>query len=399
VDDTLAETPELLVLRLGTPTPAAGTSATTVFLVAPPAPTRLLDDDAITLEFEDDLGLGGFFLGSEAAGEVRLWVLRQGPADTPVSVDYTIALDVPGEAEAADLAASQPLTGTLSFAAGETRKAIVVALRDDTLVEGHEDFKLTLSHPQGVAAGVPVRVAESLGSAYASIADDDAAGTLEVRAYGWKSHSLLPDVVVDPAGAELPPALPTNGGGRTRLTGLPEGPTHVEASRAVPALEEASTRDAVTLQDAVAILKMVAGLPVIGAGRPASPYQSYAADYDANGAVSMADALSVLRHAVGKPGPLHPRWVFLDEADANVPVLSALEPGLPPPIQAQPVPGNALGLVGVLRGDVDGSWSPPEGRGSLLQERPGHFDELVARFAIDPALPDISLAQWGIHTP
>lgn len=398
LDDDLAEAPELLELRLGTPAPAAGTAADTVFLVAPPAPSRLLDDDVITLEFEDDLGLGGFFLGSEAAGEVRLWVLRQGLADAAVSVDYTIATGAPGQAAAADLDANQPLTGTLSFAAGEVRKPIVVALADDTLREGYEDFKVTLSNPQGSSAGLPLRLG-MLNSAYASVADDDSAGVLDVIAYGWKSHTMLPGVVVAPVGAEQPAPAPTGGDGRTRISGLPEAGSVVDAYRDVPASEAASTQAAVNLQDAVAILKMIAGQPVNGAGRPTSPYQSHAADFDANGTVSLGDALAVLRHAVGQPDAMPPRWVFLDEADSSVPVQPIRQPGTPPVIHAQPVAGSSLGLVGVLRGDVDGSWEPPPGSGKLLDQRPGHFDDLVARFAIDPELPDISLAQWGLYAP
>jgi len=80
-----------------------------------------------------------------------------------------------------------------------------------------------------------------------------------------------------------------------------------------------------------------------------------------------------------------------------VPAQPAHQPGAPPAIQAQAGTGLTLGLVGVLRGDVDGSWSPPAGSGRLLDRSPRHFDDLVTRFSMDPELPDISLAQWGIY--
>jgi hypothetical protein len=63
--------------------------------------------------------------------------------------------------------------------------------------------------------------------------------------------------------------------------------------------QQAAADAAVTLQDAVAILKMIAGQPVYAPGRALSPYQALAADVDGNGAVSLADALGVLRYAVG----------------------------------------------------------------------------------------------------
>ena len=61
-----------------------------------------------------------------------------------VSVDYAT---VDGTATAgADYTA---VSGTLSFAPGETEKTVSVAILDDAVDEGKEKFKLTLSNPQG----------------------------------------------------------------------------------------------------------------------------------------------------------------------------------------------------------------------------------------------------------
>lgn len=76
--------------------------------------------------------------------------------------------------------------------------------------------------------------------------------------------------------------------------------------------------------------------------------------------MSLADALGVLRHAVGQPAP-RPAWVFVDAEDPSRGQGPLLEPGLPPALSV-PVtpPGPAeVTLVGVLRGDVDGSFALP----------------------------------------
>lgn len=53
-----------------------------------------------------------------------------------------------------------------------------------------------------------------------------------------------------------------------------------------------------------------------------------------------------------------------------------------------------VGLVGLLRGDVDGSWSPPSGS-TRLEE--GYFTALVAR--LEQSAPDagFTLGQWGVY--
>jgi hypothetical protein len=93
---------------------------------------------------------------------------------------------------------------------------------------------------------------------------------------------------------------------------------------------------AITLKDAVSILKL-------------------AADFDGSGTVSLADAIGVLRHAVGLQAPA-PSWVFIEEGDDTSP--SALNPGIPGPVTVEVTPPGPIevNLIGILRGDVDGSY-------------------------------------------
>jgi hypothetical protein len=222
---------------------------------------------------------------------------------------------------------------------------------------------------------------------------------LEVRAYAWKTHTLLPGVIVGAADEAQVVSSPSGSDGRTALSGLDAGTLSLTVQHTpAPALADASSK-AVTLQDAVAILKLIAGVPVQAGDRLLSPYQSIAADVDANGVVSLADALGVLRHAVGLPGAPSPAWVFLDESDPTVPMLAAdpTAPGLPAAPQATLPATDTLVLVGVLRGDVDGSWAPPPGAQDLDEMSPGHFDALLARLNAIPDGPTFSATQWGIY--
>ena len=120
---------------------------------------------------------------------------------------------------------------------------------------------------------------------------------------------------------------------------------------------------AVTLQDAIAILKMIVGLDINADGKPPTPYQAYAADFDANGSIELADAIAVLKHVVGIASPT-PQWMFFNPADPALAGKTGLNPGAVPALSAF-IPtsaSTAMRLVAALRGDVMGdpmsySWS------------------------------------------
>lgn len=117
-------------------------NGTTVGQPPPTLPTLGLDDVAVTE-------------GGQAAFTVSL----SKASTQPVTVRYATAT---GSASAADFTAAQ---GTLTFAAGETQKVVRVAVVDDTLVEGQEDFRLVLSDATGAS------IADSVG--VATITDND----------------------------------------------------------------------------------------------------------------------------------------------------------------------------------------------------------------------------------
>ena len=118
--------------------------------------------------------------------------------------------------------------------------------------------------------------------------------------------------------------------------------------------------DAVNLTDAIAILKMIVGLNVNSNNTPLSPYQAIAADFDQSGDVGLTDAIGVLKMVVGLSAPT-PTWKYYDDIKLNSAYTSAqsLNPKGWTSAAAISDTGTAYSsvkLVGVLTGDVDGSW-------------------------------------------
>ncbi len=103
----------------------------------------------------------------------------------------------------------------------------------------------------------------------------------------------------------------------------------------------ANDKGAVDLLDAIAILKSIVGLTTL------NDYQQIAADFDKVNGVDLNDAIGILKHVVGLPAPM-PEWSFVDKGDAT----HHLADSTPVNITAD----TAVDLVGILRGDVDGSW-------------------------------------------
>ncbi|MDP2680328.1 MAG: peptidylprolyl isomerase [Rhodoferax sp.] len=205
-------------------------------------------------------------------------------------------------------------------------------------------------------------------------------------AYSWKAHTLLDAVSV--SGSNLYGV--TDGAGTAVFPAVLSAQQTLAASRAVPTAEVSTTASAVNLQDAIAILKMIVGLDVNGAGKAVSPYQSLAADFDGNGTVGLTDAIGVLKHVVGLTAPA-PAWQFVNELDATVPAKTGLNPGLAQTTfnvdLASSTPVH-VGLVGYLRGDVDGSFAGVAGAPALPST---YFDALVLN------QPQLNLNQFGIY--
>ena len=212
--------------------------------------------------------------------------------------------------------------------------------------------------------------------------------TVDLLAYTWKTHTLLDGVSVSGAGQ----STTTDAIGAASLTAVTEPSVSLTVNRPVPSAEASATSSAVNLQDAIAILKMIVGLPVNGANQPVSPYQTLAADFDGNGSVGLTDAIGVLKHVVGLAAP-DPTWHFVNEADTSVPSKTTLSPGTPQATVTADLSGTSpvhVGLVGYLSGDVDGSYAGPAGALDLDVTQPTYIATLVGSH------PGLTAAQFGV---
>jgi|GEM_PF-376245 len=88
--------------------------------------------------------------GTGGANSIVFTVTRTGDTSGASTADWTVT---PGSgsfgASAGDFAAAQPLTGQVSFAAGEASKTITLALLTDSDPEADEGFTVTLSNAAG----------------------------------------------------------------------------------------------------------------------------------------------------------------------------------------------------------------------------------------------------------
>jgi VCBS repeat-containing protein len=106
-------------------------------------PTTVVNHGALSI---DDASVTEGNAGSSA---LTFTVHRDGGSAGAVSATWTITF--PDGADASDLAAGQPLSGSVSFGNGETSKTVTIQVAGDTSFEGNETFAVTLSAPTGGA--------------------------------------------------------------------------------------------------------------------------------------------------------------------------------------------------------------------------------------------------------
>ncbi len=132
----------------------------TITLSAPQGGVTLSDAVAIGTITNDDVppAAGDLSIadnsvteGNSGTTNLVFTVTRANGSAGAVDATWTISFGAGDNANAADLAAAQALTGTVSFADGETSKQISVGINGDLEIEPNETFTITLSAPTGGA--------------------------------------------------------------------------------------------------------------------------------------------------------------------------------------------------------------------------------------------------------
>jgi hypothetical protein len=205
--------------------------------------------------------------------------------------------------------------------------------------------------------------------------------------------------------ADTPPAPFAHSGidGRWAIDGLDfDGLLRVTAGREAGAGEVAR---AVSAADALAALKLATGRTSnpptadgLQSAAPISPYQVLAADIDRDGKVTPTDADAILKLALGVSDAPASRWRFAGESEVlwNTATGSVYTrhsvAATDTAVSARAGQTAAVNLVGVLTGDVDGSWTP--GDSEPLPDRA--YDQLPTDYFQSLGLAPEALAQWGL---
>jgi len=138
--------------------------------------------------------------GDGGVTELQFVVRRAGGLGEAASVDFAVTLD--GTADSGDLAPGAVLTGTVTFAAGQTSATITVPIAGDLVGETNETLSLTLSNPQG-------NVVITDGSASGMIVNDDPIDLSIMQIQGAGHNSEYAGQVVSTTGVVT--AVASNG--------------------------------------------------------------------------------------------------------------------------------------------------------------------------------------------
>lgn len=92
--------------------------------------------------------------GNSGTTAVTFEVVRAGDVSNSVSFEYAVGGDVAGS----DIVGGNLPSGTITFAANETKKVITVNVQGDTTVESNENLTVTISNAKVVGTNAPVTI-------------------------------------------------------------------------------------------------------------------------------------------------------------------------------------------------------------------------------------------------
>ncbi len=144
----------------------------------------------------------------------------------------------------------------------------------------------------------------------------------------------------------------------TALDGLYQHLDMVDGTYALTSAKISGTAEsnAIKSNDALAALKIAVGINPNSDGSAVSPYQYLAADVNHDGAVKAVDARDILRMAVKLSTAPEKEWLFVPESVGSETMSrsNVLWPDNPIPVTLDA--DQDLHLIGIVSGDVNGSW-------------------------------------------
>jgi hypothetical protein len=146
-------------------------------------------------------------------------------------------------------------------------------------------------------------------------------------------------------------SLSTGADGLYQHLNMPDG-TYALTSAKVSGTAESNSIHA---NDALAALKMAVGMNPNSDGSEVSPWQFLAADVNKDGVIRAADALNILKMAVKLSTAPQKEWLFVPQSVGNDAMsrTHVVWPDNPIPVTLDA--DQDLHLIGIVKGDVDGS--------------------------------------------
>lgn len=138
IDDFIHEGDEVFTVVLSNPQGGATLGAKHTMTVT------ILDDDPDAAGTFSILGTPAV---SEGGGVAQVQVHRSGGTSGQVTVDFATS-----DGTAVSGSDYEAIAGTLTFESGEYRRTISIPINDDSLIEGAESFRVSISNPTGGAS-------------------------------------------------------------------------------------------------------------------------------------------------------------------------------------------------------------------------------------------------------
>jgi hypothetical protein len=172
----------------------------------------------------------------------------------------------------------------------------------------------------------------------------------------WKTAAPIGDVtstITSSSASEIPSANVTDS-----LAGLYQHLDMADGTYALTndKLSGTAESNAIKANDALAALKIAVGMNPNADGSPVSSYQFLAADVNHDGQVKAADALNILKMAVKLSTAPEKEWLFVPESVGSETMSRTHVVWLDSTIPVTLDIDQEFHLIGIVKGDVNGSW-------------------------------------------